>query len=91
MSEADDPEQAKKCAEQLASVPEEKLDSVLRQLRDDCYDALVVRGTGGAILPVLANTVRRMKNIPLDENPGEEYHRGTNLSFQKAANITTTC
>ena len=44
-----------------------------------------VRATGGEVGPLLRAEILRLENIPLDEGPGEEYHRHTNLAIQRAS------
>ena len=44
-----------------------------------------VRSEVGDVAPILAETIRKLQNSPLDENPGEEWHRRTNLTLQRAA------
>ena len=42
-------------------------------------------GYVGVVMPVLPDTVRRFRNIPLDESPGEEWDRRTNITHARAA------
>ena len=47
------------------------------------------RAAGGEMLPCLAKEVRALKNVKLDEGPGEGYHRGTHLTKMRAASTKT--
>ena len=83
--EADNPEIAKICVEQIKSVPEHRMGLQLREFKETCLHALEVRADGGEIMPVLEERIRWYKNIPLEEGPGEGFHRESNATIKRAA------
>ena len=48
------------------------------------YISSKARAAGGVIDPVLASTIRRLNNVPLDEGPGEGWHRHTHITLKRA-------
>ena len=52
---------------------------------NNIWNILDARSEGGPVGPLLTTEIKRHENCPLDESKGEGWHRGTNLTKQRAA------
>ena len=82
---AGEPEMARKCVQQLTSVPPVKLDTLSREYLATLLDSLEAVANGGPVDEKLRREIVRLGNSPLDAGPGEGYHRSTHLTQKRAS------
>ena len=76
---------ARECALQLTETDDEFLDALSLSYKRELLDSLEIVAAGGDCPPDLAKEVEAMRMSPLDEGPGESFHRRTNLTKSRAA------
>ena len=81
---ADTPDGAKSYLEILEATADEKLPPLAIHHRTFSPDLRIVRA-GGEVSERMKAEVNAMTNIPLNEGPGEGYHRASNLQKKRAA------
>ena len=74
---------------QLRAKPWQQHDPLTRQLADAVGGDIQRRSEGGEVTPALQEAVDRACEIPLNEQPGEGYHRATNLEQRRAPASTS--
>ena len=73
---------------ELQATPWHKHDPLTRAIADRVGGDIVARSEGGAMRPALEEAVRIAKERPLDESPGEGYHRSTHHEMTRAPSST---
>jgi hypothetical protein len=86
-SEAEDPEEAAECVRQVMSKPLDAHDPCTVDIWQRLEGDLRARSLGGDMSSALTLELTARNNIPLDEGPGEGYHRHTNLTRQRSGHV----
>ena len=82
-------EGAEACLQQLNRTPLDRLDSFRRRIALTLKADLQKVADGGAVSDALQYEIKMVNDSPLIEDPGEGYHRGTNVEHQRARVATT--
>ena len=85
---ADEPVKAQLCVDQIASKDLQYHDPLTQSMANEFGEDLRVVAAGGPVSPGLRKEIDRIRTTPLDESPGEGYHRGTTHEKQRAAAST---
>ena len=81
---ADNRLDATECISQLETTDESQLDSVSLTAKRTLLPSLKAVSDGSPCPPDLQRFIKSLRNIPLDEAPGEGYHRRTHLALKRA-------
>eukprot|EP00928_Gymnodinium_smaydae_P029406 TRINITY_DN22159_c0_g2_i2.p1 TRINITY_DN22159_c0_g2~~TRINITY_DN22159_c0_g2_i2.p1 ORF type:complete len:633 (-),score=31.49 TRINITY_DN22159_c0_g2_i2:786-2684(-) len=85
MATADTPAGADSWAQQLRAARDDTLDPISLKHKHTLLPCLDCVASGGEMSLALAAEVRAFQNSPLDEGPGESFHRLTNLTKTRSA------
>ena len=83
---ADTPSGARAFIEEVESLPSTQHDALTVLLYETHKDDLHVVRDGGEVSQALADAVSEYNDSPVDESPGEGYHRSTHYARTRASN-----
>ena len=82
VARADNAVDARTAIDQLRSLP--KLDLLSQRYRDTLLPSLQLVVDGGPVASDLSDEMSKLNNTPVEEGPGEGYHRATNCSLSRS-------
>lgn len=84
ITECDNPEQADICANMLVEASDANTSPLIACQKEELAPSLQARAAGDPVSALLRGEIDRLNNTPLDEGPGEGYHRQTHTSLRRA-------
>ena len=89
IADADNQVGAQACVDQINAKPTERHDPLTQAISRELMNDLQACAAGQGVSEALRREVKLMRMAPLDEGPGEGYHRGTTQEKNRAAPSTT--